>query len=42
MTLVYITHHMEELIPSVDKILHLQNGKTIYHGSREEYDPDRL
>jgi molybdate transport system ATP-binding protein len=42
MALVYISHHLEELIPSVDKILHLQQGKAIYNGSREDYDPDAL
>lgn len=42
MTLVYITHHMEELVPCVTKVLHLKNGKAVYNGDRATYNPDAL
>lgn len=38
-TVVYITHHMEEVIPSITHVLHLVGGKAAYSGSRLHYDP---
>ncbi|KAI2499638.1 ABC transporter [Fragilaria crotonensis] len=38
-TLVYITHHLEEVIPSITHVLHLVGGKAVYTGSRSNYDP---
>ena len=40
MSLVYITHHMEELLPSITHVLHLKDGKAAFKGSRYTYDPD--
>jgi molybdate transport system ATP-binding protein len=39
MSLVYITHHLEELVPSITHILHLKNGRATYNGTRDRYDP---
>lgn len=33
MSLIYITHHNEELIPSINRRLSLENGKAVYCGS---------
>ena len=33
MSLVYITHHNEELIPSIDRRLSLEDGKAVYCGA---------
>eukprot|EP00978_Attheya_sp_CCMP212_P011797 scaffold29328_cov57-Attheya_sp.AAC.2 len=41
-TLIYITHHLEEVIPSVTHVLHLHKGSAIYNGPRSNYDPTRL
>ena len=41
-TLVYITHHMEEVIPSITHVLHLVGGKAVYTGRRSNYDPDEF
>jgi len=37
-SLVYITHHLEELIPSVTHVLHLVGGRDVYNGKRGGYD----
>jgi molybdate transport system ATP-binding protein len=42
MNLVYITHHMEEVLPSVTHVLHLREGRDVYNGNRDEYYPDRV
>lgn len=42
MNLVYITHHMEEVLPSVTHVLHLRAGRNVYKGRRDEYDPDQV
>jgi molybdate transport system ATP-binding protein len=39
---VYITHHMEEVLPSVTHVLHLRAGRNVYKGRRDEYDPDQV
>ena len=40
--LIYVTHHLEELIPSVTHVLHLNEGKSSYNGEIELYDPEAL
>eukprot|EP00934_Nitzschia_sp_Nitz4_P006680 Nitzschia sp. Nitz4//scaffold141_size107518//33151//34764//NITZ4_004272-RA/size107518-processed-gene-0.131-mRNA-1//-1//CDS//3329536276//6670//frame0 len=42
MGLVYITHHLEELLPSVSHVIHLKNRKDVYNGPVETYDPSVL
>jgi molybdate transport system ATP-binding protein len=42
MNLVYITHHMEEVPPSVTHVLHLREGRDVYNGNRDEYNPDHV
>jgi molybdate transport system ATP-binding protein len=42
MNLVYITHHMEEVLPSVTHVLHLREGRDVYNGNRNEYHPDQV
>lgn len=38
-SLIYITHHYEEVIPSVSNVLHLKGGIDVYNGPRTGYDP---
>ena len=40
--LIYITHHPEEVIPSISHVLHLANGSPVYDGSVADYDPSAL
>ena len=35
--MVYVTHHHEELIPSVSHVLEIENGKVSFRGSKEDY-----
>jgi iron complex transport system ATP-binding protein len=35
-TLIYITHHIEEILPSITHVLALRKGKAIASGAREE------
>lgn len=37
-TLIYITHHLEEIIPSITHILHFVRGESAYCGPYEGYD----
>ena len=39
MSLIYITHHMEEMIPSVQRVLHLSEGRIAFSGNRSDYQP---
>ena len=39
MTLIYITHHFEELLPSVSHVLHLKDRKDVFNGKIEDYNP---
>lgn len=41
-TLIYITHHLEEVIPSVTHVLHLTGGKAVYNGTWSAYDPNSV
>lgn len=38
-SLIYVTHHMEELVPSVTHVLHLKEGRAVYNGLLTSYDP---
>lgn len=40
-SLVYVTHHYEEVIPSVSHVLHLVDGRMAYTGVRENYNPKK-
>jgi molybdate transport system ATP-binding protein len=40
LTLIYSTHHPEEVMPSVDHVLHLVQGRAAYMGSRSDYHPE--
>jgi molybdate transport system ATP-binding protein len=40
MSFVYITHHLEETIPSIQSVLHLAEGRVVYSGDFASYDPD--
>ena len=42
LSLVYITHHLEELIPSVSHVIHLAGGQDVYQGTREDYNPSAV
>lgn len=35
--MVYVTHHSEELIPSISNVLEIENGRVSFRGSREDY-----
>jgi ABC-type molybdenum transport system ATPase subunit/photorepair protein PhrA len=37
-SVLYITHHLEELIPSMTHVLHLDGGQQVYQGPIEDYD----
>lgn len=39
LSLIYITHHPEEVLPSVSHVLHLAKGQEVYQGLRKDYDP---
>jgi molybdate transport system ATP-binding protein len=40
--LVYTTHYREEVMPSVTHVLHLEEGRDVYQGPIDDYDPDDL
>jgi len=42
MSLVYITHHLEELLPSVSHALHLKDKRAAFQGPIQDYDPKNL
>ncbi|OEU65723.1 MAG: ABC transporter [Desulfovibrio sp. S3730MH75] len=35
--MVYVTHHKEELIPSISHVLEITDGRVSYRGKKEEY-----
>ena len=41
-SLVYITHHLEELLPSVSHVLHLKDKRAAFQGSIYNYNPKDL
>ena len=42
MSLIYITHHFEELLPSVCHVLHLKDRHDVFNGRIEDYDPETV
>jgi molybdate transport system ATP-binding protein len=40
--MVYITHHSEELIPSITNIIELEDGKISFCGKRTDYEKGRV
>lgn len=42
MSLVYITHHMEELLPSITHVMHLREGRDVYQGELTAYEPESI
>lgn len=40
-SMVYITHHLEELLPCVTHVLHLREGRAVYQGDIHSYDPEQ-
>jgi molybdate transport system ATP-binding protein len=41
-SLVFITHYQEEWIPSISRVLHLENGHALYQGPKKAYKPDEM
>ena len=41
-SLVYITHHMEELLPCVTHVLHLREGRDVFQGELADYEPESI
>jgi len=41
-SLVYITHHFEEILPSISHVLHLHQGRDLFNGLRQSYDPKSI
>ena len=42
MSLIYVTHHFDELIPSISHVLHLKDGRSVYNGQyTNSYDPNK-
>ena len=41
-TLVYITHHYEEVLPSVTHVMHLSGGDAVFVGPRAAYEESGL
>lgn len=39
--MVYITHHLKELIPSISHIIELENGRVSFCGKRSDYEKGR-
>ena len=40
--LVYITHHLDEMLPCITHVLHLHAGTALFAGARHEYHPAEL
>ena len=41
-SLVYITHHYEEVLPCVTHVLHLRGGAAAFRGERAAYEASGL
>jgi len=41
-SLVYITHHFEELLPCITHVLHLQDKQDAYQGTIQDYNPAKI
>jgi len=37
--LVMVTHHLEDLVPAIDRVLELREGRAIYRGPRSGWSP---
>lgn len=37
LTVIYVTHHVEEILPAFTKLLVLKDGETIYSGDKESF-----
>jgi len=37
MGLIYITHHLEEVMPCITHVLHLEKGNTVFQGTYHQY-----
>ena len=42
MSLIYITHHLEEKVDSISHVLHLAEGDAVFEGLVEDYKPEEL
>ena len=42
MSLIYITHHPEEVNPSISHVLHLAKGQDVFQGTLQDYDPEAV
>ena len=38
-SLIYVTHHFEELVPSISHVLHLQKGRSVFNDVITAYNP---
>jgi ABC-type molybdenum transport system ATPase subunit/photorepair protein PhrA len=41
-SLIYVTHHLEELVPSISHVLHLQKGRSIFNDVVTAYKPNEF
>jgi molybdate transport system ATP-binding protein len=41
-SLMYMTHHFEEIVPSITHVLHLKEGRSVFNDRLELYDPARM
>ena len=37
-TLIYITHHYEEVMPCISHVMHLRGGNVVFSGERAAYE----
>lgn len=42
LALIYITHHLEECLPSISRVLHLKAGEVVFDGLVRDYKPNEL
>ena len=42
MSLIYVTHHYEEVMPCVTHVLHLTGGQATFCGTRAAYEASGL
>eukprot|EP00980_Cylindrotheca_fusiformis_P004954 scaffold1051_cov119-Cylindrotheca_fusiformis.AAC.29 len=42
LSLIFITHYPEELVPSISHVLHLDHGHAVYQGPKSQYDPSKI
>ena len=39
-SVIYVTHHFEEIVPSVSHVIHLKDGKSVFSDVVSAYSPD--